>query len=168
MTVPSWVVPPAGGTERETLLGYLSRQRELVSWKLDGLSDEAARSVATSTGLTIHGLVRHLENVERWWLRDVLLGEQGLAYDWTDDDEDGDLHVADDVRLLDLLESYRAETVRCDRAIADLDLDAVSARRDRSLRWIVLHLVEETSRHLGHLDLLCELAGGRLGEEPSA
>lgn len=157
---------PSRADERTTLQGYLDRQRELVHWKLAGLSDADARNVASPTGLTIHGLVRHLENVERSWLRDTMVGEQGLAYDWTDDDPDGELHVPDDVALADLLAAYRAETRRCDAAVADLDLDAVSVRREKSLRWVLLHLVEETSRHLGHLDLLCELADGRVGEEP--
>ena len=160
-----WLLPPGSG-EREALAGYLRRQRELVVWKLDGMTDEAARSVATSTGLTIHGLVRHLENVERSWWRDVVVGEDGLVYDWTDEDRDGELHVPEDVRLADLLAAYREETARCDAAIAGLALDAVAARRDRTVRWVYLHLIEETARHLGHLDLLAELADGRLGEEP--
>ncbi len=160
--------PPPQAPERELLVAYLARQRELVHWKLGGLTDDDARAVATSTGLTIHGLVRHLENVERWWFRDRFAGQAGLVYDWTDDDADGELHVPEDVRLADLLAAYRHETVRCDEAIAAGELDQVAVHRDHSLRWILLHLIEETGRHVGHLDLLAELADGRTGEEPEA
>jgi len=166
MTLGPDLAPPHQMGERELLLAYLARQRELVFWKLEGLTDEAARSVATSTGLTIHGIVRHLENVERSWFRRHFAGQMGLRFDWTDEVADGELHVPEDVRLVDLLAAYRAEIALCDEVIATAELDAVSALRDHTLRWIVLHLVEEISRHLGHLDLLCELADGRVGEEP--
>ena len=152
--------------ERDMLLAYLQRQRELVHWKCGGLDDAAARAVGSPTGLTIHGIVRHLENVERHWIRRHLDGQQDLSFDWTEEDPDGELHVPADVLLADLLAAYRAECERCDAVIARHELDGRSAVRDHSLRWILVHLVEETSRHLGHLDLLCELADGRTGEEP--
>ena len=158
--------PPHTGEERAILLGFLQRQRDLVSWKLDGLTDDDARAVATPSGLTVHGLVRHLENVERSWLREVFAGETGLAYDWTDEDPDGELTVPDDVRLADLLTAYAEEARRCDAVVEGASLDQISATRGFSLRWVLSHLVEETGRHLGHLDLLCELADGRVGEEP--
>lgn len=154
--------------ERDMLLAFLQRQRELVHWKCVGLTDEAARSVSTASGLTIHGIVRHLENVERSWLRHNFAGQADLSFDWTDADPDGELHVPDDVALTELLAAYRHETSLCDEVIAAAALDSVAARRDHSLRWILLHLIEELSRHLGHLDLLCELADGRTGEEPEA
>jgi hypothetical protein len=152
--------------ERAMLLAFLQRQRELVFWKLEGLSDAAARSVSTSTGLTVHGIVRHLENVERSWWRRHFAGQPDLRFDWTDEDPDGELHVPADVALADLLAAYRAEIALCDEVIAAASLDDVGALRDHSLRWVVLHMTEETARHLGHLDLLRELADGATGEEP--
>ncbi len=153
--------------ERDMLLAYLDRQRELVFWKLEGLSDDAARAVSTASGLTIHGLVRHLESVERWWVRDRFAGQVGLHYAWTDEDPDGELHVPADVTLESLLAAYREEIAHCDAVLAHADLDQAAVHRDHSLRWILLHLIEEISRHLGHLDLLAELADGRVGEEPA-
>jgi hypothetical protein len=123
--------------------------------------------VSTSTGLTVHGVVRHLENVERSWWRRHFAGELGLSFDWTDDDPDGEMKVPAGVSLVDLLAAYRAEVARCDEVIAAHGLDDVGALRDHSLRWIVLHMTEETARHLGHLDLLRELADGATGEEPA-
>jgi uncharacterized damage-inducible protein DinB len=156
------------GDERTTLLGVLQRQRDLVAWKLQGAGDDVLRSVGTPSGLTLHGLVRHLEDVERSWLREVFAGQQGLEHDWSEQDPDGELRVPPDVSMAQLLEDYAAESRRCDAVVAGArDLDAVAATRPYSLRWILLHLVEETARHLGHLDLLREQADGRTGEEPS-
>ncbi|HUR14427.1 MAG TPA: DinB family protein [Mycobacteriales bacterium] len=145
--------------EKDMLLAYLERQRELVVWKCTGLDDVAARSQATPTGLTIHGIVRHLTGVERGWFREHFAGE---PEERVRDEE----FAAHDDALADLLAAYRVEWLRCDEVIAGHHLDDVAVRRDHSLRWIVVHLIEETSRHLGHLDLLCELADGRTGEEP--
>ncbi|HUR52005.1 MAG TPA: DinB family protein [Mycobacteriales bacterium] len=152
--------------ERDMLLAYLERQRELVFWKCLGLDDEAARTVSTPSGMTVAGIVQHLENVERSWWRKHFAGQLGLTFDWTDDPEDAGMTVAPGVSLSDLLSRYRAEIARCDEVIAAHQLDDIGALRDHSLRWILLHLVEEIGRHLGHLDLLCELADGRIGEEP--
>jgi uncharacterized damage-inducible protein DinB len=145
--------------EREMLLAYLERQRELVLWKLDGLAEDAARSVATTTGLTIHSIVRHLAGVERGWIREHFAGgpkERVRSEEFAPQQD----------RLVDLLAAYRTEISLCDEVVERRALDEVSASGDQTLRWILLHLVEEISRHLGHLDLLCELADGRTGEEP--
>jgi uncharacterized damage-inducible protein DinB len=153
------LIPKHQLDERDMLLAYLQRQRELVHWKCGGLADDAARRPATPTGLTIPGIVRHLTGVERGWIREHFAGgpEERVR------DEEFAPH---NDALADLLDAYRAETARSDEVIAAHSLDDVSVRRNHSLRWIVLHLVEEISRHLGHLDLLCELADGRTGEEP--
>ena len=155
------------GDEVTALRGFLQRQRELVIWKVSGAEDQVLRSVATPTGLTAHGVVRHLTNVERSWLRDVFAGQDGLRFDWTDEDPDGELHVPGDVTMAELVADYAAETARCDAVVAAHSFDEVSARRGFALRWVVLHLVEETARHLGHLDLLRERADGSTGEEPT-
>jgi len=155
------------GDERTALLGFLQHQRDLVAWKVRDAPDDVLRSVATATGLTLHGVVRHLQNVERSWFREVFAGEDGLRYDWTDEDPDGELHVGPQITMASLLADYAEESARCDAVIAATpSLDTVSARRGFSLRWIVLHLIEETSRHLGHMDLLREQADGEVGEEP--
>lgn len=152
--------------ERDMLLAFLARQRAIVFWKCEGLSDEAARAISTASGLTVHGIVRHLENAERWWWRWRFAGQEDLRFDWTDEDPDGELHVPADVRLADLLVAYRAEIEACDAVVAAHGLDDVAVRTDHTLRWVLMHLVEEISRHLGHLDLLCEQADGRTGDEP--
>jgi len=156
------------GDERTTLMGFLQRQRDLVAWKVRAASDETLRSVDTPSGLNLPGVVRHLENVERSWFREVFAGEEGLTYDWTDEDQNAEFHPPD-VSMADLLAAYAAESARCDAVIAAApSLDALSASRGFSLRWIIVHLIEETGRHLGHIDLLREQADGEVGEEPKA
>jgi uncharacterized damage-inducible protein DinB len=158
--------PAHRGDERVTVLGMLQRQRDLVEWKLRGAADDTLASAATPTGMTAAGLVRHLTNVERHWLRDVFAGQDGLSYDWTADDPDGEWRVPAGTAIAQLLADYAAETALCDTAVQTAALDDVAARRDMSLRWILLHLIEETARHLGHLDLLREQADGETGEDP--
>ena len=154
------LVPSHQLGERDMLLAYLARQRELVFWKLEGLEDDKARAVSTPSGLTAHVIVRHLAGVERGWLREHFAGRP------TERVRDREFVPDDRARLADLLVAYRAEIVLCDQVIAAADLEQIAAQRDHSLRWILFHLIEEISRHLGHLDLLAELADGRVGEEP--
>jgi uncharacterized damage-inducible protein DinB len=158
------------GDERTTLTGFLQRQRDLVAWKVREASDETLASVRMPSGLTLHGIVRHLENVERSWFREFFNGETGLRFDWTDEDPDADFR-AEGVPMADLLAAYAAETARCDAVIAaapSLDATAADADDMYSLRWIIVHMIEETGRHLGHMDLLREQADGEVGEEPKA
>ncbi|WP_051427352.1 DinB family protein [Arthrobacter sp. H20] len=155
------------GDELTVTLGFLQRQRDLVAWKMGGADDGVLSSVATPTGLTLHGLVRHLENVERSWLRDVFAGEQSLDYDWSDEDPDAEFHVAPETPVVRLLENYAVESARCDSIVLSAaSLDDISSRGGYTLRWILQHLVEETARHLGHIDVLREQADGAVGEEP--
>jgi len=159
---------PHHGDERTTLLGVLQRQRDLVAWKLQGAPNQVLNSVATPGGMGLHGLVRHLTNVERSWLRDVFAGQDDLRYDWTEDDPEAEWRVPAGTTMTDLLADYAEESRRCDAVVtATPSLDVTSASRDMSLRWILLHLVEETARHLGHIDLLRERADGSTGEEPT-
>ena len=153
------LIPQHALPERELLLAYLQRQRELVFWKCDGLDEDAAKGQSTPTGLTIHGIVRHLTGVERGWIREHFAGEPEERV------REEEFWVPTQ-SLPELVEGYRAEIAASDEVIAAHDLDDIAARGDNSLRWIVVHLIEEISRHVGHLDLLCELAHRRTGEEP--
>jgi uncharacterized damage-inducible protein DinB len=162
--------PAHVGDERTTLLGFLQRQRDLVAWKMRDASDETLASVRMPSGLTLHGIVRHLENVERSWFREFFAGEIGLRFDWTDEDPDADMR-AEGVPMAALLAAYAAETKLCDEVIAaapSLDATAVDPDGTYSLRWVIVHMIEETGRHLGHIDLLREQADGAVGEGPPA
>jgi uncharacterized damage-inducible protein DinB len=158
-------VPFTAG-ERATLLGSLQRQRDLVLWKVEGLSDHDAHRVGTSSGLTIHGIVDHLTDVERSWVRRWFAGRRGLHIGGIDAAHIQPPLELPGARLKELVSAYVEESRRCDEIIADHDLGDVEVKGGHTLRWILHHLIEETSRHVGHLDLLRELADGRTGEAP--
>jgi hypothetical protein len=152
--------PAARGDERTSLLGFLQRQRDLVAWKVRGAPEDRLRAEATPSGLTAPGIVRHLTNVERGWIRDTFAGEPGLTFDYSDDDPEGDFRIPRSVSLANLLRDYRVEAERCDRIIAAAGLDDLDARGEVSLRWVLLHLIEEIARHAGHADIIREAIDG--------
>ncbi len=160
--------PAVSVDERAALRAFLVRQRELVAWKLADCDAATLQSVATPSGLTALGLVAHLTEVERSWWRDDVLGEPGLSFSWSDDDPDGDFRVEVSATTAQVLDAYAAECRACDAAIEDLPLDRVGAKTRFTVRWVYLHLIEETARHLGHLDLLREQADGATGEDPAS
>jgi hypothetical protein len=113
--------------------------------------------------LTILGLVRHLAEVERDWAQ---LSMMGLAADPIYGGQAADLHPPADATLGDAVATYWAEIDAADRIYAGLPLDDIerSKHATYSLRWILVHLVEEYARHCGHADLLRERIDGRTGQ----
>jgi hypothetical protein len=164
---PAW----AAG-EREMLESFLEYQRATVVGKLEGLTDDAARSVhiPTSPLMTPIGIVQHLGYVERAWFAMDLAGLP-LSVPWRGpdshpEDHDADLRVDPDRTVADVIAFYDAECARSREIAASLGLDAVShsATQPATLRWVLVHMIEETARHAGHLDLLRELTDGETGE----
>ncbi|MBL1085787.1 DinB family protein [Streptomyces actinomycinicus] len=160
--------PPAWD-ERTQLTTFLDYVRATARAKCEDLSDEnAAKALLPGSPLmTLSGLINHLRWVEYYWFRVVFLGEEDEG-PWTDEDPDREMRIAVDLPLSQLLDEYASESARHNELIAAHDLDARAQRKrdDGSavdLRWIVLHLIEETARHNGHLDILRELADGRTG-----
>lgn len=158
--------------EKTSLAEFLDYLRATVLWKIEGLDSEQAttRSVPT-TALTLAGIVKHLAYAEDHWFQDAFLGD-GLPEPWAsapfDDDHDWEFHSAIDDDLADVLALYRAACRRSREALAQTTLDGLSVgRRDGrpfSMRWIMLHMIEETARHAGHADLLREAIDGETGE----
>lgn len=170
MAVPT---PPRAGGERETLLAFLDYYRAVVADKASGLDrDQLGVRLGPST-LTLGGIVHHLALVENWWFHQVLLGlEPGEPWKSApfDEDPDWDISVAAHLEPSAILGRYRHE---CERARAAVDtvrsLDALSIRDTRrgepvSLRWILVHMIEETARHAGHADLIRESIDGSTGD----
>ena len=148
------------------LVGWLEWQQRTVKLKCDGLSETDARRVllATSPDVTIAGLVGHLTSVERDWLEGSFLGSPELL----GADNRGGWRVEDQT-LTELLAEYDRQTMRSQEILAEHDLDELEAYAPPdvdvvSLRWILTHLIEETGRHLGHLDILRELTDGLGGQ----
>jgi hypothetical protein len=163
------VAIPRSGTERDLLDAHLRRLRTLVDWKLRDCDDGRLRSTVTPGGMYAHGVVRHLENVDRWWFRGIFLGEPDLTYDWTEADPDAEFKP--DAPIGELLDAYACEWRRCEAAVAGISLDEPArgtppGEAVPTLRWVLLHVIEEVARHLGHLDLLREQADGARGDQP--
>lgn len=169
------VDPPAAAGEKETLLGFLQFHRDTVLLKCRELTPEQLRSRPTGSSLTLAGLVKHLALVEESWLVDRFLGltipEPWAAVDFNaDPDWEFRTALEDDPEWL--AARYREAWGRVDPIVAESELAALSAaevrvddRRERvSLRWILVHLIEETARHNGHADLLREAIDGTVGE----
>ncbi|MGX5691587.1 DinB family protein [Dermacoccus abyssi] len=162
--------PPKVSGERAVLDGWLDLYRDTVLLKIAGLDAEqlARRSVPPST-LSLIGVVRHLTEVEAYWLRVVLDDEQDVPdYYSTADEPDGDFDLANAADAAENVAAYEHELdVTRARAAAwsDLDSPVRGLRRGEpvNLRWILVHLVEEYARHLGHMDLLREAVDGRTG-----
>ncbi|RFA20298.1 DinB family protein [Subtercola boreus] len=157
---------PEHGGERESIEGILDWQRASVVYKATGLSDADAATALLPSITTVSGLIRHLADVERSWLRDVMAGEPDVPARWSDDDPDGEWHVTAADSLAGIVADYEAACSESRAVAARFALDDLCAGRDHrfSLRWIQLHLIEETARHLGHLDVLRELLDGATGE----
>ncbi|MBT2526155.1 DinB family protein [Streptomyces sp. ISL-99] len=161
-------IPPTPD-ERASLATFLDYVRDTARAKCDDVSQEDARKAPLpgSPLMTLCGLISHLHWVEYYWFQVVFLGEEDEG-PWTEEDPDREMRIALDVPLADLLSAYDAQCARYRKLVADHDLDT-EARRARgngsrvNLRWILLHLIEETARHNGHLDILRELADGRTG-----
>lgn len=164
-------MPPIhAADERPMLAGMLEWYREGVLRKVDGIRQADATTTPLGSGTTAAGLVKHLALVEDSWFTHGL-AQQPEPEPWArapfDDDPDWEFHSANDEPLADSVALYRLACERS-RAVAggrSLDDTAVNRHgRMFSLRFVYLHLIEETARHLGHLDVLRELADGCTGE----
>ena len=152
--------------EREMLEGWLEFHRITLFIKCEGLDDRSrkARPVPTSN-LSLHGLVRHMAEVERNWFRRVLLEDEAAPIWFDPAVEDSELVPLDDADWEADLGLWRAECDASRAAAAPRQLDDTGTRRGKpcSLRWIYVHMIEEYARHNGHADLIREMIDGRVG-----
>jgi uncharacterized damage-inducible protein DinB len=161
---------PVSWDERTILSTLLDYARDTVHAKCAGLTDADARRALLpgSPLMTISGLVSHLRWMESWWIEGTLLGRT-IEAPWTDDDPDREFRIAVEVPVAQLLEEYRAACARHRDLVGALDLDSPSKgdldwrTEPVTLRWILCHLIEETARHNGHIDILRELTDGTRG-----
>jgi uncharacterized damage-inducible protein DinB len=154
------------GTEKEILVISLRRHREAVLWKLDGLDDEQLRHPMTPSGTNLLGLVKHLGAVEYGWFCQTF-GRATEPLPFDEQDENADLRVNPGESTEDVLAFYRRARASADEVITDLDLDTLGTAWHGpavSLRWVLVHMIEETARHAGHLDIVRELIDGAAGD----
>lgn len=147
------------------LTGFLDWYRQVVANKVEGLSLEQASTVMTPTGLSPLGVVKHLTSAEAGWFRDTFAGEPVGKVSNSDS-----FRLTPDETVESVVTGYHDECAHS-RRITDAAplLNDLSARAGEihghvSLRWILVHMVEETARHAGHLDLMRETLDGRTGD----
>jgi uncharacterized damage-inducible protein DinB len=159
---PSYIL-----SERDMLEGWLEFHRTTLLLKCEELDDASRKTrPVPSSKLSLHGLVRHMAEVERNWFRRVLLRQPDLPSIWYDRAvEDSELVPLDDADWEADLAAWQTECDASRKAAADHQLDDTGERRGEpcSLRWIYVHMIEEYARHNGHADLIRELVDGSVG-----
>jgi uncharacterized damage-inducible protein DinB len=163
------MVPPVVD-ERDGLLGYLRQQRLVIRITAYGLTDEQARATPSASVLSVGGLIKHVAAVEERWIDIVLRHDSGPQTDY-----EANFRLGPDETLAEVLDRYDQVAERTEAvvaAIADLgqavpvpkgvpwfpdDVDAWS------VRWVLLHLIQETARHAGHADIVRESIDGATG-----
>lgn len=168
--------PPIAADEVQTLLGFLDYQRATLEWKTRGLDSAGMQTKVAASSMTLGGLLKHIAWVERYWFAWRLrAGDPGIPWnsiDWDNEpDWDWESAVDDSPEELRALWQQAVEDSRADvtKALAEggLDQPAATAWPDGtspSLRWIVVHMIEEYARHNGHADLFREAIDGETGE----
>jgi hypothetical protein len=166
----SRIRPEYTADERTQLLGWLELQRAVIHWKCEGLAEaDAHRPVLPASPLlSMAGLVSHLRWTEHCWFEVLLMGRPTTGNpQFVDEPEDADMMV-DGVPLARLLEEYDAQCAISNEIVAAHSLDDIGRNRDfqagsASVRWMLLHMLEETARHAGHADAIRELIDGEKG-----
>ena len=161
-------MPPPVADEREALLSFLQQQRDAVRISAYGLSDDQARAAASASALTVGGLVKHLADMERTWTATMTQARN----DREPSDYVESFRLGEGETLADALADYAAAAADTDAAVASFedlghpvpvpqgvpwfpdDVDAWS------VRWVLLHLIEETAKHAGHADVVRESVDG--------
>jgi hypothetical protein len=148
------------------LEAFLDYQRGVMLRKMAGISREQLLWSSVPSGTSLLGMVRHLGYVERWWFRMCFAGEDTTVA-WSKEDPDGDWRVGDGETVEGVEAFYRDEIERARTIVASAGLDDHARRAGRegfTLRWIMVHMIEETARHLGHADILREQIDGSTGD----
>ena len=157
--------PIQRGSERALLESMLDFYRATVVNKVAGLTDAQAFTTAASPStLTPANVVKHLAGTERFWFS-IDFADLEVPWPWTDEDLHGGFRIEPEDTLATIVADYVEECANSRRAIvdADLDDDARGKDMDFTLRFAMIHMIEETARHCGHLDLLREATDGSVG-----
>ncbi len=169
-------LPGVASDETTTLAGFLDFYRSVLLRKAEGLDEAQVRMRLDPSPIDLLGLIRHMAVVEQWWFTNAFAGRDEPEW-WEDpNDRDADWHHAETDTIAVALNALRTE-IEKSRAIVSAapSLDELTAievgpvdipqrRSRRSLRWIIVHMIEEYARHCGHADLLREAADGAVGD----
>jgi uncharacterized damage-inducible protein DinB len=157
---------PFTGDEKQSLQVSLDRHRDAVLWKLEGLDDADLRRAMTPSGTNLLGLVKHLAAVEYGWFCQTF-GRETEPLPFDEDDPEADMRARPDETTEEVLAFYGRARAVSDKVIEELDLDQTGTAwfgDAVSMRWVLIHMVEETARHAGHADIVRELIDGMTGD----
>lgn len=168
----SRVEPPYAADERTMLISFLDYNRETMLLKAEGLTPEQLRWTPRDTSNSLLGLIAHIAFVEDWWFREAFLGEPQATPPWDAPDGRLGFHVPDDLTFETAEKMYRTNWAQSNEiTLAAPSLDEVvkherlrERRGEITLRWILVHMVEETARHAGHADISREMIDGQTGD----
>jgi hypothetical protein len=165
-TVPAVARDFSTANERDALAGCLDNQRDALIRKARGVSDTDARSTPTASTLSLLGLLKHSTAWEDRWFQCVVAG-QALPDGWPERERpDEDFAVADGDTVEQWVARYEEAVRRSRETVAARELDQRCARTDIidcTVRYVVLHMIEETARHAGHADIIRETLDGSRG-----
>ena len=156
---------PRTGDESTVLMAALQSHRDVMLWKLEGLTDEEQRRVLVPSGTTLVGLVKHLANAEYGWFCETF-GRPTEPLTDISDDVEADMRAAPGETTGQITDFYRRSWTATDAAVRELGLDATGtsyAGTTVTMRWVLVHMIEDTVRHAGHADILRELIDGGTG-----
>lgn len=158
MTSEPIAFPGGVADERELFLTWLAYLRGAVMRKLDGLDDASARWTPDGRLVPLLGIVNHLTHVEWRWIDGCMYGEEVSR-------SEGEFAPSAEVTVESALAAYRDRARATDSAVRSMPLSQAARREpDKDLRWVLLHLVNETARHAGHADATREMLDGGVGE----
>jgi uncharacterized damage-inducible protein DinB len=162
--------PPLVAQEQQMLGAFLDFYRDTLALKCDGLTGDQLRERAVPpSSMSLLGLVRHMAEGEHQWFTLVLGGEreeQAPYPYYSDDNPDADFDDADVADVAEAFDTWRAECADARARVAaalSLDVTGTQDGKEFSLRWIMIHMIEEYARHCGHADLLRERIDGAVG-----
>lgn len=159
---------PFVADERTMLEGWLGWHRTTLLFKCEGLTGEQlARQAVPPSNLSLLGLIRHMQDVERQWFRNRFAGQDVLLTYMVDGNWNPCFDEVDPTNAEAEYNALVAEWSACDEAAAGASLDETYTHHrygEMSLRWIYQHLIEEYARHNGHADLIRECIDGRTGD----
>jgi len=153
---------------------YLQRAREVLVWKLEGLSEYDIRRPLTPTGTNLLGIVKHVAGVELEYFGPVFGRPTGLSLPWAsaDAEPNADMWATPDESRAEIVDLYRRSWRLADETITELPLDAPGTvpwwgdQGEVTLHRILVHMIAETQRHAGHADIVREMIDGSVGARP--
>jgi len=156
-------------TEREGLLEFLGYKREALIDKLHGLSEEQARMTPTASSLSLLSVVKHSAIWERRWFQVIVAG-RSFPGEWPQvrsDEKDSTFRLTDEDTIETVVTDYRTQIAASNEILGTFDLEAPCAwaeMAEQNLRWVALHMIEETAHHAGHADIIRETIDARHSE----